>query len=80
MRRILDLVGAGGADLPFVDAHSARLHAHHLIGGDKRRRETGDVPIRPSTAWRERLSTRRMLTTALTATPLQMMYGYRPLF
>jgi hypothetical protein len=75
-RRILRLVGADHADLPFVDARSARLPAHHMIEGHASRFETGVVPIRPSTTWRAELSTRRELSTSLFASPLQLLYGY----
>jgi Sulfotransferase family len=75
-RRVLRLVGADDADLPFVDGTSARLPAHHMVEGHASRFETGVVPIRASTTWRRRLSTRRELTTSLFASPLQLLYGY----
>jgi hypothetical protein len=75
-RRVLRLVGADDADLPFVDARTACLPAHHMIEGHASRFETGVVPIRPSTTWRARLSTRRELSTSLFASPLQLLYGY----
>jgi len=75
-RRVLRLVGADGAELPFVDGRSARLPAHHMIEGHTSRFETGVVPIRPSTTWQARLSTHRELSTSLLASPLQLLYGY----
>jgi hypothetical protein len=47
-----------------------------MVGGHASRFDTGVVPIRASTAWRERLSRRRELTTSLLASPLQLLYGY----
>jgi hypothetical protein len=75
-RRVLRLVGAGDADLPFVDGRRARLPTNHMIEGHASRFETGIVPIRASTTWRRRLSTRRELSTSLFASPLQLLYGY----
>ena len=75
-RRVLRLVGAEGAALPFVDGRSVRLPSHHMVEGHASRFETGVVPIRASTAWREHLSKRRELTSSLFATPLQLLYGY----
>jgi hypothetical protein len=75
-RRVLRLVGAETAELPFVDGRSARLPGHHMVEGHASRFDTGVVPIRASTTWRERLSPRRELTTSLLASPLQLLYGY----
>ena len=75
-RRVLGLVGAGDATLPFVDSRSVRLPSHHMIEGHRSRFDTGVVAIRASTAWQRRLSTRRALTTSLFASPLQLLYGY----
>jgi Sulfotransferase family len=75
-RRVLRLVGAEDAELPFVDGRSARLPSHHMVEGHASRFETGVVPIRASTTWHERLSSRRALTTSLLASPLQLLYGY----
>jgi Sulfotransferase family len=75
-RRVLRLVGAEGAELPFVDERSARLPSHHMVEGHPSRFDTGVVQIRASTTWRERLSRRRELTTSLLASPLQLLYGY----
>jgi hypothetical protein len=74
-RRVLRLVGAEDAELPFVDG-SARLPGHHMVEGHASRFDTGVVPIRASATWRERLSPRRELTTSLLASPLQLLYGY----
>jgi hypothetical protein len=75
-RRVLRLVGADGAELPFVDERSVRLPGHHMVEGHASRFDTGVVPIRASTTWRERLSKRREVTTSLLASPLQLLYGY----
>jgi hypothetical protein len=75
-RRILGLVGAQRAELPFVDGRSVRLPSHHMIEGHVSRFDTGVIPIRASTTWRRRLSKRRELSSSLLASPLQLLYGY----
>jgi len=75
-RRVLRLVGAEQADLPFVGERAVRLPENHMIEGHASRFDTGVVAIRESTAWRERLSTHRELSTSLLASPLQLLYGY----
>jgi Sulfotransferase family len=75
-RRVLRLVGADSAELPFVDERSVRLPSHHMVEGHASRFDTGIVPIRATTTWRERLSKRREVTTSLLASPLQLLYGY----
>jgi hypothetical protein len=75
-RRVLGLVGAEQATLPFVSEHAARLPEHHMIEGHASRFDTGVVAIRESTTWRRRLSVRRELSTSLLASPLQLLYGY----
>ena len=75
-RRVLRLVGAEDADLPFVDERTARLPSHHMVEGHASRFDTGVIPIRASTTWERRLSTRRELAMSLLASPLQLIYGY----
>jgi Sulfotransferase family len=76
MRRVLGLVDARDATLPFVNGHAVRLPSHHMIEGHSSRFETGVIPIRPSTTWQRQLSARRAVATSLCATPLQLLYGY----
>jgi hypothetical protein len=78
-RRILDLADVNPPALPFADAHSVRLPSHHMVEGHASRFQTGVVQISLSTAWRDRLSRRRDLTTSLFALPLQLRYGYSPI-
>jgi hypothetical protein len=78
-RRVLRLVGADRADLPFVGERSVRLPEHHMVEGHASRFDTGVVPIRESTRWRRSLSTRRELSSSLLASPLQLLYGYPPM-
>lgn len=75
-RRVLGLVGADRAALPFVAGRSARLPGHHMVEGHSSRFDTGVVPIRTSTTWERALSPRRELATSLFASPLQLLYGY----
>jgi hypothetical protein len=75
-QRVLELVGANGAELPFVDGRSVRLPSHHMVEGHASRFDTGVIEILLRTTWQHRLSTRRELSTALLASPLQVLYGY----
>jgi Sulfotransferase family len=75
-RRVLRLVGAEDAELPFVDERSVRLPRHHMVEGHSSRFDTGVVPIRASTTWERALSPRRELATSLLSSPLQVLYGY----
>ena len=75
-RRVLGLVGARDAALPFVDGDSVRLPSHHMIEGHRSRFDTGVIGIRENTAWRQSLSPRREVATTLLASPLQLLYGY----
>ena len=75
-RRILGLVGAREAALPFLDGDSVRLPSHHMIEGHRSRFDTGVIGIRANTAWQQHLSPRREVTTTLLASPLQLLYGY----
>jgi hypothetical protein len=77
-RRVLDLLGAGNAALPFEDGNSVRLPAHHMIEGHRSRFDTGSIAIRANTTWQRQLSARRAAATSLFASPLQLRYGYRP--
>jgi hypothetical protein len=77
-RAILATVEHEASDLPFVGRDAVRLPSHHMVEGHASRFRTGIVPITPSTAWRERLTRRRDLTTSLFALPLQLAYGYSP--
>jgi Sulfotransferase family len=77
-RRILSLLGTHDATLPFATDNSVRLPSHHMIEGHRSRFDTGLVDISASTAWREQISARRAATTSLFASPLQLLYGYRP--
>ena len=47
-RRVLGLVGASDAALPFVSGDSVRLPSHHMIEGHRSRFDTGLVDIRGS--------------------------------
>jgi hypothetical protein len=77
-RRVLGLLGAGDAVLPFESGNSVRLPAHHMIEGHRSRFDTGSIGIRGSTTWQRQLSARRAAATSLFASPLQLLYGYPP--
>ena len=76
VRRILAVVGAEDAEVPFVDDRSVRLPAHHMVEGHSSRFDVGVIPIRANTTWTRRLSTRREISTSLLALPLQLLYRY----
>ena len=75
-RRVLRLVGADQAELPFVGETSVHLPEHHMVEGHSSRFDAGVIPIRASTGWHQALSRRRELSGALLASPLQLLYGY----
>ena len=69
-------LGIGDADRAFVDDRTVRLGQAHLVGGNPRRLERGDVVIDPDQEWASRsASVSQRLVGALTA-PLRPRYGY----
>jgi hypothetical protein len=77
VRRVLRLLGEGGAPpAPRTDG-TFDLGVQHTLAGNPMRMEQGPIAIRVDERWREELAPgARALTTALTW-PLLLRYGYR---
>ncbi len=71
-----DWLGIPDADAGFVDDRTVHLAAAHLIGGNPRRFERGDVRIEPDTEWSSVSSTARRRTVSTLTAPLRRRYGY----
>lgn len=76
IRAIRAFAGEPGGDR-FVDTGTVRLGSNHMIGGNPRRFETGEIEIRPDSAWTTTMSTRNRALATLPALPLMRRYGYR---
>lgn len=69
-------LGIDDADRAFVDERTVRLGEAHLVGGNPRRLERGDITISPDQEWAAGTASRsQRLVAALTA-PLRARYGY----
>jgi hypothetical protein len=76
LMEILDFVGLGGAELPFIDERTIELRATHTVGGNPSKFSVGETVIRPDDEWHHASSgARRTAMTALTV-PLLARYGY----
>jgi hypothetical protein len=69
-------LGIPGADRAFVDDRTVALGEAHLVGGNPRRLERGQVEIRPDEEWSAATGTPTRVVGAITA-PLRARYGYR---
>lgn len=71
-----DWLGVKDATRAFVDSTTVRLGEAHVVGGNPRRFERGDIAIRADDEWIDAAdATRTTLVGALTA-PLLRRYGY----
>jgi hypothetical protein len=78
LRRILGIVGDGGADLDHLTGQTVRLGTNHNIGGNPMKSTNGEIAINPDHAWRERMPrSSRYAVTAMTL-PSLVGYGYGP--
>jgi hypothetical protein len=76
VKRMLDLVGEGGAPLPFVSERGVEFGPNHNVRGNPNRFQTGTVELRPDREWAGRIGRKdRAVATALTL-PLLGRYGY----
>ena len=77
LTRILEMVGEGGADLPFVSGRAVELGVSHTVAGNPNRFKTGGIELRLDDEWKGKMRIRdRALVTLLTF-PLLKRYGYR---
>jgi SAM-dependent methyltransferase len=78
LRRILETLDLGAADLDFLEDGKATLEPAHTVAGNPLRFETGVLQIRPDEEWRGRMpAADRVVVSALTF-PLLGRYGYLP--
>lgn len=78
-RSVLELggwLGIAGADRAFIDDRTVRLAEGHLVGGNPRRLERGDLTIASDDEWAASTSATSPTVRTLTA-PLRRRYGYR---
>lgn len=76
LRSLGEWLGIADADRAFVDDRTVRLGEAHLVGGNPRRLDRGDIEIRADQEWSGGSASRRQrLVGALTA-PLRGRYGY----
>lgn len=76
VRAILEWIGEGGAELPFVSEHAVELGVTHTVSGNPMRLSSGRTEVAPDDEWRVRMGARdRALVSALTF-PLLWRYGY----
>lgn len=74
--RILEMVGEGDRDLPFVRGREVDLRVSHTIAGNPNRFRTGTMELRLDDEWKRGMGLRdRALVTLLTL-PLLARYGY----
>lgn len=76
LRKILELVGRGSADLPIVDDDTAMVVESHTVNGNPDRRSGGRVRIRPDAEWETELSWRDRVLVGTIASPLMGRYDY----
>lgn len=75
VRGLGEWLGIDAADRAFVDDRTVRLGEAHLVGGNPRRLERGELSIRADDEWATDGSRGLRLVGALTA-PLRARYGY----
>ena len=74
IRRIVELLGMGDAELPFVDATTVNLGPNHTVAGNPDRLKAGVVPIKAGAGSRLRKRD-QALVTAVTL-PVLLRFGY----
>lgn len=75
-RRILEMVGMGDSDLPFIDETTARLSVNHTISGNPNRIQHGVVSFDSDNAWIAQMPRREIWAVTALAAPLLLHYGY----
>jgi len=76
LKRILEMVDAGGQQLPFVAGREVALGASHTVAGNPNRFRTGTVKLRLDDEWKGRMRFRdKALVTSLTF-PMLIRHGY----
>jgi Sulfotransferase family len=73
---ILESLGGGGAELPFVDSHTVELAANHCLAGNPTRFRHGPVAIRRDEEWQQEMPAWERLAVVGWTWPLLARYGY----
>ena len=77
VKRIVELLGKGDAELPFLDSTTVKLGPNHMVAGNPDRLRTGMVTIKAGAGSGNRLRKRdQALVTALTM-PVLFRFGYK---
>lgn len=76
LRRLGSWLRVDGSEAPWVDDRTLHLGPAHLVGGNPRRFDRGDVVIQPDDAWRRRADSRAVNAVAALTRPLRGRYGY----
>jgi hypothetical protein len=78
LRRILGIVGDGGADLEHLEGRTVRLGTNHNIGGNPMKSTNGEIEIKPDEAWRKRMPRASRYAVSAMTLPSLVGYGYGP--
>lgn len=74
--RVLDLMGLGDGDLPFLKGNTVQLRPGHSVSGNPVRMQHGQIQVRADVEWVARMKGRdRALVTAVTGLVMHR-YGY----
>lgn len=77
VEQITRWVGEAPPSTPFMSSHEAVLSVpNHSVFGNPVRFQQGTVTLRPDERWRQQLTGRDALVTAVLAWPLRARYGY----
>lgn len=76
LRSLGEWLGIDDADRAFVDDRTVQLGEAHLVGGNPRRLDRGDIVIRADEEWSQATAGRSQRTVELLTAPLRARYGY----
>jgi hypothetical protein len=76
LRSLGEWLGIADADRAFVDERTVRLGEAHLVGGNPRRLDRGDIEIRSDEEWSQGPATRGQRVVGALTAPLRSRYGY----
>jgi hypothetical protein len=76
VRDLGEWLGIPDAERAFVDDRTVRLGEAHLVGGNPRRLDRGDVTISPDQEWAQRADARSQRLVGTLTGPLRARYGY----